>query len=261
MKRFAPKIMGILNVTPDSFFEGSRFYDPERAIAQGIKLFQDGADIIDIGGESSRPGSDPVSLEEELARVIPVIKGLRKEISIPISIDTTKPKVAAASLEAGASFINDVSGFRDPEMIALAAQADVPICLMHMLGEPKTMQSNPHYEEGVVSALVRFFTERVKKLTKGGVKIKNIYLDPGIGFGKTTDDNFEILRNLQRFRTLGFPILIGLSRKAFLKNTLNKPTEETLAATIAMNTVALLSNVEIIRVHDVPEHRLSLIHI
>lgn len=253
-KKKIPQIMGILNVSPDSFYDGGQFFKQELAIEQGIRMYHDGADILDIGGESTKPNAIAVSEEEELRRVIPVIQALKKNIPLPLSIDTMKPRVATEALEAGASFINDVSGFRDPEMARVAAKADVPICVMHMLGTPQTMQVNPRYEDGVVNCLLRWFERRVESLSKLGVKEKNIILDPGIGFGKTVDDNLNIIENLQKFKDLGFPILLGLSRKSFMGKTVNKPASKLLPTTIAMNTIAILSNVDMIRVHDVREH-------
>lgn len=255
MQHFNPKVMGILNVTPDSFYDGGKFSETEKAIARGIQMYNDGADIIDIGGESTRPGADEVSEKEELERVIPVIRALKNEIPIPLSIDTMKPHIAEAALKEGASFLNDVTGLRNPDMIAVAAKADVPVCVMHMLGNPKTMQSNPHYDGGVVSYLTQWFKEKITQLSDAGIKKKNIVLDPGIGFGKTVDDNLKILHNLQKFKAMGFPVLVGLSRKSFMSKIINKPASETLATTIALDTVALLGNADIIRVHDVLEHR------
>jgi dihydropteroate synthase len=255
MEKWHPKIMGILNVTPDSFYDGGMCNDKKKAVDKGIRLYHEGADIVDVGGESTRPGSEPISENEEYERVIPVIQALKNEIPVPISIDTVKPKIAEAALKVGASFLNDVSGFRNPDMVALAAQADVPICVMHMQGIPKSMQLNPHYEEGIILHLLRWFEKITLQLQQAGVKDKNIILDPGIGFGKTVDDNLKILHNLQKFKASGFPVLVGLSRKSFLSKMIDKPAKDTLAATIAMNTVALLGNADFIRVHDVAAHR------
>lgn len=248
-------LMGALNATPDSFYEGSRAFDLDTAISKGISLWQQGADILDIGGESTRPQAEPVDEAEELRRVIPLITALRTKIPIPISIDTRKSCVAEAALQAGASIINDVTGMENPAMQALAAQTGVDICVMHMLGTPQTMQNNPTYEGGVVSFLLHWFEQRVELLTRNGVKETQIILDPGIGFGKTTEDNIAILNNLAQFKALGFRLLIGLSRKTFLRKILNKPTSELLPATLVANTLALIHDVDIIRVHDVSEHR------
>lgn len=254
-RKLQKKVMGILNITLDSFYNQGDFFSFENAVKRGIQIYQEGADWIDIGGESTRPGAEPISEDEELKRTIPVIKELKSLISIPISIDTTKPKVAEAALDAGASLINDVSGFCHPGMINLAVEREVNICVMHMLGTPATMQYNPYYQEGVISELVTFFKEKVETLLSAGVKREKIILDPGIGFGKTVADNLQILHNLQRFKAMGFPLLIGLSRKSFMSKIIHKPAAELLPTTIAMNTVALLANVDIIRVHDVGVHR------
>lgn len=249
-----PLIMGILNTTPDSFFAGSRFQD-HAAIERGLQLYKDGADILDIGGESSRPGADPVDLETELRRVIPVILELKHYLPIPISIDTVKPKVAEAAVKAGASLINDVSSFDNPEMIAAAIDSDVEICLMHTQGNPKTMQQNPYYPEGIIPHLMIWFERKIETLLSAGIKKEKIILDPGIGFGKTVDHNVEILHNICQLKTLGYPVLYGASRKTFLSKILDKPANELLAATLAANTIAILSGANIIRVHDVLEHR------
>lgn len=253
-KNHKPLIMGILNTTPDSFFEGSRFQD-QAAIERGLQLFHHGADILDVGGESSRPGADPVDLDTELQRVIPVISALKKQLNIPISIDTIKPKVAEAAIKAGATLINDVSGFANPEMIGVAVDTQVEICLMHTQGNPKTMQINPQYSEGIIPHLLQWFERKIDSLIAAGIPPEKIILDPGIGFGKTVDHNVEILHNICQLKTLGFPVLFGASRKSFLSKILDKPASELLAATIAANTIALLSGTDIIRVHDVLEHR------
>ncbi len=255
MDKRGMKVMGILNVTPDSFYDGGRYNLQELAIEKACRLQQEGADILDIGGESTRPGAKDVPVNEEIERVVPVIAALKGKLSIPISIDTRKPEVATAALKAGAAMINDVSGFRDSKMIALAREAQVPICVMHMLGTPKTMQANPVYPEGVVPHLLNWFQLKADRLLKEGIRGENIILDPGIGFGKTVDDNLKILHNLQRFKAMGFQLLVGLSRKSFMSRILDKPASETLAATLAMNTLALLAQADIIRVHDVKEHR------
>lgn len=256
------KLMGILNVTPDSFSDGGVFFEVEKAIARGIQMAKDGADIIDIGGESTRPGSLPVSEEEEFLRVIPVIKELINRVSIPISIDTCKPKIAAAAVEAGASYINDVTGFRHEEMINVAAATGVPVFCMHMLGIPKEMQQNPHYDGGVIDCLLRWGEACIKKMTDGGIKEEQIILDPGIGFGKTVAHNLEILHNLPRLRELGRPLLIGASRKSFMTRILGKSPGELEAATLAVHTVAMMGNVDFIRAHDVVPHvdAINMVH-
>lgn len=249
------RIMGILNVTPDSSSDQGRWFDPSLAIQRGRQIYEEGADILDIGGESTRPGAPPVSEEEELRRVIPILKALKQELPLPFSIDTMKAKVAEAALEAGATLINDVAGFRDPAMRTLAAQSQVPICVMHMYETPTTMQNNPIYPNGVIPFLLDWFPRQIDSLLAAGVKEKQIILDPGIGFGKTVADNVEIVQNLHRIKGLGFPVLVGLSRKSFLGKIINKPYSELLPASLAANTLAILAQVDIIRVHDVAAHR------
>jgi len=249
------KLMGILNVTPDSCFDQGRWFDHSLAIQRGIEIWRQGADWLDVGGESTRPGASPVSEEEELRRILPVITSLKQEISIPISIDTMKAKVAAAAIEAGATLINDVSGFRDPAMRRVAAGSQLPICVMHMHENPSTMQHNPDYPEGIVSFLVDWFKERIDLLLSSGIREEQIILDPGIGFGKTVADNVEIVQNLPKIKKLGFPVLIGLSRKSFLGRIINKTYPDLLPVTLAINTLAIQAHVDIIRVHDVSEHR------
>jgi dihydropteroate synthase len=254
------QLMGILNVTPDSCFDQGRWFDHSlaiqtSAIERGIQIWLEGADWLDIGGESTRPGASQVCEEEELRRVIPVITALKKEISIPISIDTMKAKVAAAALEAGAALINDVSGFSDPAMRQIAASSQLPICVMHMHENPSTMQNNPHYPQGVVCYLIEWFKKRIDLLLGSGIQEKQLILDPGIGFGKTVADNVEIVQNLPKFKALGFPVLIGLSRKSFLGKIVNKGYPDLLPVTLAINTLAIQAQTDIIRVHDVREHR------
>ena len=248
--------MGILNVTPDSCYDGGRYLDYDDAIGHGLKLFEDGADLLDIGGESTRPGADPVSEEEELRRVIPVIEELRLQLPIPISIDTVKAGVAEKAVAAGASIINDVTGFSDPAMRQVAANSGVHLCVVHSQGSPKTMQNNPQYPEGVVPHILNWFEERIELLIYEGVREDRIILDPGIGFGKTVAHNLEILQNLPEFKSLGFPILIGISRKDFMRKITGKDREELLPTTIAINTLMMMEEVEILRVHDVAEHRM-----
>ncbi len=249
------QLMGILNVTPDSSFDKGRWFEPSAAIQRGIQISQQGADWVDIGGESTRPGADLVSEAEELRRVIPIITALKQEISIPISIDTMKAKVAEASIKAGASLINDVSGFRDPAMRQVAASSHLPICVMHMYETPATMQLNPVYSEGIIPFLIDWFKARIDLLLASGIQEKNIILDPGIGFGKTVADNVEIVHNLHKIKALGFPVLIGLSRKSFLGKIVNKTYPDLLPVSLAVNTLAILAQVDMIRVHDVAEHR------
>lgn len=252
------KLMGILNATPDSFYDQGKYFDHSHAVARGIQIEKQGADILDIGGESTRPGATSVPEQEELERVIPVIAALKKEIAIPISIDTMKVRVAEAALAAGASLINDVSGFRCSDMQILAAQANVPICVMHMHEQPSTMQMNPFYPEGIIPFLLDWFPRRIEQLLARGVKEKNIILDPGIGFGKTVRDNCEIICHLDKIKVLGFPVLIGLSRKSFLSKITGKKASDLADATLCANTFAIQAGADIIRVHDIAEHRTLL---
>jgi dihydropteroate synthase len=248
--------MGVLNVTPDSFSDGGNFFDTESAVAHARQMAEDGADCIDVGGESTRPGSDPVSEEEELRRVIPVIEGLKGDITIPISIDTYKPRVAREALQAGASIINDVTGLTNPEMLAVAADAHVPVVVMHMQGQPKTMQENPVYGD-VVADIMSFFRERIAHAKDAGVG--DLILDPGIGFGKTLEHNLTILKRLGEFSTLGFPILVGASRKSFIGTlTGNLPASERLEGTLAASVIAVAYGASWVRVHDVKAHARAL---
>jgi dihydropteroate synthase len=251
--------MGVINVTPDSFSDGGMFLNADTAIAHGEKLAESGADILDIGGESTRPFSSPVEWEDELRRVAPVIEELVKRVSIPISIDTTKAAVAKRAIEAGASIINDISACRmDPQLSHVAAEAGVPVILMHMKGTPKTMQNSPEYSDLFVE-INDFLSERIAFAEHQGIDRTKILVDPGIGFGKTFGHNLQILKNLRAFQGLASPIVIGTSRKAFIRNLLNdsnnpeiKPThplvENGTQATIA---AAILNGAHIIRVHDV----------
>ena len=249
------KLMGILNITPDSFYDGNRYFVQDTALKRAQEIYHQGADIIDIGGESTRPGANPVSADEEKQRVVPIIQHIKQNIPLPISIDTMKPAVALAAIEAGAAMINDVNGFRDPQMREIAAHYQVDVCVMHMRETPKTMQVNPLYPEGIIPHLCRFFDDQVNLLIKAGINTSQIILDPGIGFGKTVADNLEIIHNLQTLKGIGFPLLLGVSRKSFMSKLLNKPTSELLAATIAMNALVITAGVDIIRVHDIQEHR------
>ncbi|MDH5678455.1 MAG: dihydropteroate synthase [Nitrospinota bacterium] len=242
------QVMGIVNVTPDSFSDGGKYHDPAQALAHARRLAQQGADIIDIGGESSRPGAAPTSVEEELARVIPVVRALAKSIShIPISIDTYKPEVAAAALAEGAVMINDISGLRNPAMASLAAKTKAPVVVMHMKGTPQNMQRNPTYKD-VVAEVKEFFLERIKTLGRMGVK--KIILDPGIGFGKTANHNLMLLNRLEEIAALGYPLLVGLSRKSFIGKALGADTEDRETGGVAANAIAIAKGARIIRVHD-----------
>ncbi len=259
-------IMGVVNITPDSFSDGGCFFDTQTAVAHGLTLAAAGADIIDIGGESTRPFSDPVPEEEEIDRVVPVIAELARQISIPISIDTTKSKVARRALAAGASIINDVSALRvDPAIGPLAAEQAVPVILMHMLGTPKTMQVRPEYGD-VVGEVRDFLADAIKRAQAQGIDRNRIIVDPGIGFGKTFDHNLLLLQKLAAFQELGVPILVGASRKAFIRNLL-KPEEATdipadlpavEAGSQAAAVTAVLNGAHIVRVHDVAGARAAL---
>ena len=250
MDRF--RVMGVVNVTPDSFSDGGEFLDPAAAIAHGRQLAEDGAAILDIGGESTRPGAQPVDADEELRRVLPVIEEL-VGTDAEISIDTTKAEVASRALAAGASIVNDVSAFRfAPELAELVAEAGADCCLMHMLGEPRTMQHDPRYDD-VVADVKAFLEERMRFATDAGVSEDRIWLDPGIGFGKTLAHNLELLRRLDEIVALGRPVVVGTSRKSFLGKLTGKPEKERLPGTIATNVMALERGARIFRVHDVAE--------
>jgi dihydropteroate synthase len=243
--------MGILNVTPDSFSDGGRFFETESAVSRGVSLEREGADLLDVGGESTRPGSEPVSEDEECHRVIPVIKGLAKRIRLPISVDTCKARVAEESFQAGATWLNDVSALRfDPRMAAVAAKYDVPVVLMHMKGIPRDMQRDPVYRD-VVAEVHAFFEERIAFATRSGIRRERIVLDPGIGFGKRLEHNLALIRHLERFHDLGCPILVGPSRKGFLGEILGLPLGERLEGTAAVVAVAAMKGADIVRVHDV----------
>jgi len=247
--------MGILNVTPDSFSDGGKFFKPEEAIREGIKLAEEGADIIDIGGESTRPGSEPVSLEEELHRVIPVIEELVKRIDIPISIDTYKSKVAKTALEAGAEMINDISALRfDAEMKKTISDLRAPVVLMHIKGTPRDMQKNPYYKD-VVEEIKSYLQESISEANKAGIKEDKIIVDPGIGFGKTVGDNLKILKNLSEFKSLGKPLLMGVSRKSFIGKILDLPLDERLEGSLAALAMCIMNGANMIRVHDVKESK------
>ena len=247
-----PLLMGVINVTPDSFSDGGAFLDPEDAIAQGRRLVQEGAHVLDIGGESTRPGADPVSEDEELWRVKPVLEGLA-DTGATLSIDTMKPGVARAALQLGAGIVNDVTAFRfAPEMAALVAEAGVDCCLMHMLGEPRTMQLDPRYDD-VVSEVKAFLEERLAFAVDEGVDEERVWLDPGIGFGKTIEHNLELLRRLDEIVAIGRPVVIGTSRKSFLGKLTGRDVAERLPATIATNVLAYERGAAVFRVHDVAE--------
>lgn len=247
-------VMGILNVTPDSFSDGGLYFSEKQAIEQAFKLLEEGADIIDIGGESTRPGSEPVSIDEEIRRTIPVIKALSREIKVPISIDTYKAEVARHALDAGASMVNDISGLRfDPEMVRVVAKYDVPVIVMHIKGRPKDMQENPVYE-ALIPEIIDYLRISIRLAIKFGIKEDRIIIDPGIGFGKTFEHNLEIINNLKEFALLERPVAIGVSRKAFIGKILGDlPPQERLEGTAAAVAISVYNGANIIRVHDVKE--------
>jgi dihydropteroate synthase len=244
-------IMGVLNTTPDSFSDGGKYLDLEQAVVQGLKLAEDGADFIDVGGESTRPGSEPVLVEEEIRRVVPVIKSLSKKVNIPISIDTYKADTADAALQAGAVIVNDVSAMTfDAKMASVVVKYRASIILMHMRGAPKTMQENPTYKN-VTTEVKQFLSERLFAAKEAG--IEQMIVDPGIGFGKKFEHNIQLLRELKSFTSFGYPLLVGPSRKAFLGAILHLPANERIEGTAAVVTSAILNGANIIRVHDVKE--------
>lgn len=245
--------MGILNVTPDSFSDGGKFFKFEDAKRQALKMVEEGADIIDIGGESTRPGSEAVPLEEELKRVIPLIEDLVKTINIPISIDTYKSEVVKRALDAGAEMINDISALRfDPNMANVASKYEAGIVLMHIQGTPKNMQENPHYDN-LIKEIKTYLKESIKLAEQAGVKKDKILIDPGIGFGKRVEHNLNILKNLKEFKELGKPIMVGTSRKSFIGKVLDLPVEQRLEGSLASMAVSIINGANLVRVHDVRE--------
>jgi dihydropteroate synthase len=246
-------VMGILNITPDSFYDGGRYFRTEEAVEHALRLETEGADLIDIGGESTRPGAEEIDPEREMDRILPVIEALRNRVRIPLSVDTRKARVADAALNAGAALINDVSGLAfDPAMAEVAARYQAPVVLMHMRGTPKDMQNQTDYGD-LVGEVYRFFAERIRFAEHHGIQRGKIVLDPGIGFAKKWEDNFVLLSHLHRFRQLGLGILVGVSRKAFIGKTLDLRESERLTGTVAAITAAVLYGAHIVRVHDVRE--------
>ena len=251
-------VMGVLNVTPDSFSDGGRFLDPQRAIQHALEMEQAGADLLDIGGESTRPGSSGTPAETELGRILPVLEGLRGRLKIPIAIDTRKAQVAEAAVSAGAEIINDVSGLRsDPRIAEVAHRRDVPLILMHMRGEPQTMQEKP-FARDVMKDVSQGLRKSIALARRAGIAKSQIIIDPGIGFGKSFEQNYELLRKLPELAKLGYPLLVGTSRKGFLGATLARegkpaPAEDRLWATAATVTASILGGAHIVRIHDVKE--------
>jgi dihydropteroate synthase len=255
-----PLVMGIVNVTPDSFSDGGYHAAPEAAVAHSLELVRQGADILDIGGESTRPGARPVSLEEELRRVVPVVQKLAKQTSVPLSIDTTKAEVARAALAGGASIVNDVTALTgDPKMAEVVKAGNAGLVLMHMKGTPATMQRDPRYED-VIAEIGKFLEERLQAAFSAGIEKDKIALDPGIGFGKTSEHNLQILARLGEFQRLGRPVCLGVSRKGFVGRLLNnRPVERRLAGSLAAVCYAMArASIQIVRVHDVEETRDAL---
>jgi dihydropteroate synthase len=254
-----PRLMGIVNVTPDSFSDGGRFFEPEAAIDHGLRLAAEGADLLDVGGESTRPGAEPVSADEELRRVMPVVEALCERTAIPVSIDTSKAAVARAALGAGAEVVNDVTALeRDPAMLPLVAESKCGVCAMHMQGTPRSMQENPAYGD-VVDEVLGYLRARRDALVGAGVEQLRIALDPGIGFGKTTQHNLELVRHARRFCGLGCPLLVGHSRKRFIGQVVGDPSADRAAGTLALALVLARQGVQVLRVHDVAAVRQALL--
>ncbi len=245
-----PQVMGILNTTPDSFSDGGSYTQLESALAQVERMIVDGASIIDIGGESTRPGAEDVSEEDELARVIPVLIAIKQRFDVLVSIDTSKAAVMNAAIAAGADMINDVAALQNQGCLAAVAQSDVPVCLMHMQGLPRTMQNNPSYDH-VINDIVAFFQQRIEACVSAGIARERIILDPGFGFGKTLEQNFHLLANLSKFSQLKLPLLIGISRKSMIGNLLNRDVKQRLAGSLSAAIIAAQQGANIIRVHDV----------
>lgn len=249
-KKF-PLVMGILNVTPDSFSDGGEFFDLDSAVSRAGEMVEKGADIIDVGGESTRPGSESVSEQEEIDRVIPVIEKMAENFKVKISCDTSKPHVAESALKHGASMINDVTGFKDPHMRKIALKYNSDICIMHMKGRPRTMQDNPVYKD-VIRDIINFLHKRAQMCEQEGIKRENILVDPGIGFGKTLKHNIRIISEIDKF-TKKYPVLVGASRKSFLGKILNTDEKNRLGGSLAVAAFCALKGVSVLRVHDVGE--------
>lgn len=248
-----PRVMAVLNVTPDSFSDGGRYACREAAVAHALEMVRQAAEIVDVGGESTRPGAAPVSEEEELRRVVPVVEALAASTAVPVSVDTSKHEVARRALDAGASMVNDVTSLRgDPRMAALVAERGVPIVLMHMKGEPRTMQERPHYED-LMCEVLEFLAERIEAAVAAGIQREMVIVDPGIGFGKTPEHNLELLARLEEFRVLGCPILVGASRKSTLGLITGRDVEGRLSGSLSAAVMAALHGAHILRVHDVAE--------
>lgn len=248
-----PLLMGILNITPNSFSDGGCYLDQNDAVTHALKMIHDGADIIDVGGESSKPGAAPVSCEEELSRVIPVIERLRAQTDVCISIDTTKAEVMKAAVRAGASMINDIKALNTSEALDTVAELEVPVCLMHMQGNPQTMQKQPQYEDDIINELHFFFEQKIETCLAAGIKLSNLMLDPGFGFGKLPQHNLRIVKEIASFKKYQLPIMLGASRKTTIGVVLKKPVEQRLLGSLAIAMYASLQGVAILRTHDVDE--------
>jgi len=247
-----PQVMGILNVTPDSFSDGGQFLAQDSALKQAKQMVADGAGIIDVGGESTRPGAAVVSIEEEISRVVPVIEAIQAELDIPISIDTSKPEVMHAAINAGAGLINDVRALTVEGALQAAVDCDVPVCLMHAQGTPQTMQDDPHYDD-VVSNVIEFLSDRVSECEKAGISRSKLILDPGFGFGKRASHNLQLMKHLSKIIALNLPVLVGVSRKSMIGKILNVSVEERLAASLSLAAISVWQGAKIIRSHDVRE--------
>jgi dihydropteroate synthase len=252
-----PLVCGILNVTPDSFSDGGRYDSPGRAVEHGRRLAAEGADLIDIGGESTRPGSRPPTLEEELARVVPVVAALAGEVGVPLSVDTSRPEVMRAAVGAGASMLNDVRALQAPGAVQAAADLGVPVCLVHMQRSPETMQREPRYDD-VVSDVRAFLAERLAACRRAGIRTEHLVVDPGFGFGKTLSHNVELLRSLDAFAVLGVPVMVGLSRKSMVGQLTGRPAGERLPGSVAAALIAAQRGATVLRVHDVAATRDAL---
>lgn len=248
----SPVVMGVLNVTPDSFSDGGDYFDPSLAVARGISMVNDGAAIIDLGGESTRPGAEPVSIQQELDRVLPVLAALVAEVEVPISVDTRHAEVMTAAIDAGAGMINDVNALRGPGAMSAVSQSSVAVCLMHMHANPETMQDNPQYSDPV-QEICDFLTDRVAATEAAGIDRQRLVLDPGFGFGKTLDHNLQLLAQLGKFSRLGFPLLVGLSRKSMIGEILGVSASQRLYGSVAAAVLAVERGAQIVRCHDVAE--------
>jgi len=245
-------IMGVLNVTPDSFSDGGFFAAPDQALAQAAKMKRDGADIIDIGGESTRPGAEPVSEQEELDRVLPAIERITRNVDIPVSIDSWKPRVMRAAVEAGASLVNDINALQAPGAMEVAVQSEVAVCLMHKQGNPQIMQKNPCYGD-VMAEVKTFLSDRIQACISAGIAVERIIVDPGFGFGKTVRHNYILLKNMAKLTDLGVPVLAGLSRKSMIGKELGLPVGQRLSASLSLALIAVANGARFLRVHDVKE--------